>query len=339
MSIEKRGEIWWTDFTVGGKRTRVSTGTRDREQAQEFHDQLKAKAWREIKMGEKPVHTWEDAALRWLREKEGKKDYEGDCQKIGWFNPHLKGKLLTEITSDLIYEIVETHKRDAKGSTRNRYYALVRAIIRRAVMKWKWIDASHLLFVEQHKETAREQFLEPDQLRRLLKELPEHLRDIAALAVATGLRMSKVVGMQWKWVNLAERTVTIPGELMKNGRPIVVPLNDLAYVVVERQIGKHKDHVFVFRNKPVKAASNSAWYKALKRAGLEGFTFHGLRHTWASYMAQNGASERELMDLGGWLSSSMARRYSHLRVKHLVPAAGIIDRVFPADRMLAVEAA
>ncbi|HJU21913.1 MAG TPA: site-specific integrase [Casimicrobiaceae bacterium] len=336
MSLFKRGEIWWVDFKVNGKRTRVSTGTRDRKQAQELHDSLKARAWREEKLDAPPSHTWEDAAVRWLREKADKKDHDNDCRKIAWFTTHLKGKPLTEITSDLIVEIVEKHLADRKGSTRNRFYALICAIMRRAVTKWKWLDAHHLLFIEHHKEEARERFLEPDELLRLLKELPEHLRSIAACAVATGLRMSKVVGMQWKWVNLAERTVTIPGALMKNGRPIVVPLNDLAYAVIERQVGAHPEHVFVFKGKPIRAASNTAWYKALKRAGLEGFTFHGLRHTWASYMAQNGASERELMELGGWLTPAMARRYGHLRVKHLVPAAGIIDRVVSVDRLLSV---
>jgi Site-specific recombinase XerD len=336
MSLEKRGNTYWIDFTVNGKRTRCSAGTGDRKQAQEFHDALKAKAWREIKLGEKPAHTWDDAALRWLREKAGKKDYEGDCQKVAFFTKHLTGRPLTEITSELVYDIVEKHKASAKGPTRNRYYALVGAIMRRAVMKWKWLDASHLLFFEQHKETSREQYLEPEQLFRLLRELPEHLRDIAACAVSTGLRMSKVIGMQWKWVNLDARTVTIPGELMKNGKPIVVPLNDLALTVIERQAGRNPDHVFVYKGQPVRAVSNTAWYKAVKRAGLDGFTFHGLRHTWASYMAQNGASERELMELGGWLTPAMARRYSHLRVQHLVPAAGIIDRVVPVDRLLAV---
>jgi len=51
---------------------------------------------------------------------------------------------------------------------------------------------------------------------------------------------------------------------------------------------------------------------------------------------QNGVSEREMMEMGGWLSAAMVRRYSHLRVQHLAPAASVIDRVLPADRLLAV---
>ena len=81
------------------------------------------------------------------------------------------------------------------------------------------------------------------------------MRDIAAVAVATGLRAANVMGMQWKWVNLAERTVMIPGDRTKNGEPITLPLNDLAYVVIERRIGTHREFVFSFRGKPVKASA------------------------------------------------------------------------------------
>lgn len=339
MAIFKRGEVWWIEFVVNGKRTRVSAGTPDPKQAQELHDQLRAKAWRATKLGEKEPHTWEEAALRWLREKEGKKDYDGDCAKIEFFNPYFKGKLLTDITSDLIYEVVEKHKAGAAGSTRNRYYALARSIMRRAAMKWRWIEANDVPFVNQHKESnGSKRFLEPEELSRLLKELPDHLRDIAAVAVATGLRMSNVTGMQWKWLNLAARTVTIPGEFTKNSEPLTLPLNELAAGVIERRVGTHPEFVFTFRGKPVTCVSNTAWYAALKRAGLDGVRFHDLRHTFASYLAQSGASDRELQELGGWKTQAMVRRYSHLRAAHLAPAVGLIDRVLSADRLLAVEA-
>jgi hypothetical protein len=44
----------------------------------------------------------------------------------------------------------------------------------------------------------------------------------------------------------------------------------------------------------------------------------------------------ELQELGSWKSVAMVKRYAQLRVKHLTPAAGLIDRVLPADALLAV---
>jgi integrase len=342
MSLQKRGNVYWCDLGVPGvKRVRVSTGTTDRKQAREFHDQLRGKLWREKKLGEKPQHTWDEAVQRWRQERGGKKDMAGDELKFDFFQPHFGGKLLSDITSDLVQDVVEKHKGSCAETTRNRYFALVRAIMRRAWMRWKWIDASQVPFIPQYDGTknGRRRYLEPEELRRLFQQLPEHLRDIAMLAVSTGLRMSNVIGMQWSWVNLGTRTLTIPGALMKNGEDFAIPLNDMAAAVIERQVGKHADHVFVYRGRPVTAASNSAWYSALKRAGLVDVRFHDLRRTFASILIQSGASDRELQELGGWKSPSMLKRYAQLRVKHLAPAAGLIDRVLTSDRIFgAVEA-
>lgn len=40
--------------------------------------------------------------------------------------------------------------------------------------------------------------------------------------------------------------------------------------------------------KPVKQCNTAAWRKALKRADIENFHWHDLRHTWASWHVQNG---------------------------------------------------
>jgi len=72
----------------------------------------------------------------------------------------------------------------------------------------------------------------------------------------------------------------------------------------------------------------SAWERSLKRAGIENFRFHDLRHTWASWHVMNGTSLQELMELGGWKSYEMVLRYAHLAPEHLSSAAKRIERVW-----------
>jgi site-specific recombinase XerD len=55
----------------------------------------------------------------------------------------------------------------------------------------------------------------------------------------------------------------------------------------------------------------------LKRAGIENFRWHDLRHTWASWHRQSGTPTHELQRLGGWRSSVMVERYAHLAPDHL----------------------
>jgi integrase len=66
-------------------------------------------------------------------------------------------------------------------------------------------------------------------------------------------------------------------------------------------------------------AVGSAWERSLRRARIEAFRFHDLRHTWASWHVMRGTTLQELMELGGWKSYEMVLRYAHLASEHLSP--------------------
>ena len=52
-----------------GERIRRTAGTASKALAQEFHDRLKSELWRIAKLGEKPRRIWNEAVVRWLKEK------------------------------------------------------------------------------------------------------------------------------------------------------------------------------------------------------------------------------------------------------------------------------
>ena len=134
-----------------------------------------------------------------------------------------------------------------------------------------------------------------------IAELPEHLADMVAFSLGTGLRAANVTGLQWNQVDLARQ---------------------LAWMaLVRKQVGKHSTYVFSFRRRPIKQVSSKAWYRALKRAGIQDFRWHDLRHCWASWHVQNGTPLFALQELGGWQSPGMVRRYAHLAADHLAPYA------------------
>ena len=59
-----------------------------------------------------------------------------------------------------------------------------------------------------------------------------------------------------------------------------------------------------------------AFERAVIKAGLTPFRFHDLRHTFASRLSMLGVNDRTLKVLGGWASTSMLDRYSHLSPSH-----------------------
>ncbi|VVC76257.1 Tyrosine recombinase XerC [Aquicella siphonis] len=104
-----------------------------------------------------------------------------------------------------------------------------------------------------------------------------------------------------------------------------MPLNDSAVEVIRRQIGKHTEYIFTYKGNRILQCNTQAWKKALKRAGIENFRWHDLRHTWASWHVQNGTSLQELRQLEGWSSYEMVLRYAHLSSDNLKEAASKVS--------------
>lgn len=322
MSLRKRGGTWWVDFIApNGERIRRSTETENKRQAQELHDKLKSDVWRLQKLGERPRRIWEDAAVRWLREQAHKATLEEDKRMLRWLDRFLAGMELESINRELIDRITEAKLAEkCSNATVNRILALVRAILRRCHRDWEFLDRAPA--VRLLKEPARRiRFLTPDQAAALLRELPEHLRDMAVFTLATGLRAANVMGLTWQQVDLARKQAWIHPDQAKARRAIPVPFNEAAMEVVQRQKGRHSVYVFTYEGKPVKQVNTKAWRKALKRAGIESFRWHDLRHSWASTHVQNGTPLFALQELAGWESERMVRRYAHLAAAHLAAYA------------------
>jgi integrase len=322
MSLCRRGSTWWVDVIApDGTRVRRSTGTSDKALAREYHDRLKSDLWRIAKLGEKPRRTWDEAVLRWLKESSHKRTIENDRLHLKWLDRFLRRKPLDTINRALIDQIIDAKLAEGvRNATVNRTLEVLRVILRRCANEWEWVDrVPQVRMLKEPKRRVR--FLERHEAYRLLASLPKHLADMALFTLATGLRRANVTGLQWSQVDLERRLAWIHADQAKAGKAIAVPLNTQAVEVIQQRQGKHLTHVFSFRGKPITQVSTKAWYEALKRAEIQDFRWHDLRHTWASWHVQDGTPLPVLQELGGWESVEMVRRYAHLAANHLAPYA------------------
>jgi len=336
MGLYKRGDVWWVHFvSPNGTRIRQSSGTDDEQRAQEFLDRLKVRHWEQERLGVKPDRSWQDAAVRWMKEASDKRSIGKDVEKLRWLDRFLGHLQLSQVTRDVIDAIADRKARLTSRSTANRYLALIRSILRRARDDWNWLDSIPKVRLFREPK-GRVRFLSPEEARRLLNELPVHLRDMAQFALATGLRQRNVSFLQWEQVDMARRVAWIHPDQAKAGRAIGVPLNESAVAVLRRRLGQDRAHVFTYEGKPVARCSTKAWKSALARAGIERtFRWHDLRHTWASWHVQCGTSLKELMELGGWASYEMVLRYAHLAADQLRGVACRIDDTFATQTLSA----
>jgi integrase len=326
MSLYKRNDSphWWVKISHSGTTIQRSTGTEDKSQAQEYHDKLKASLWEQQRLGIKPRRSWKEAVVRWLAETSEKVTHQEDVRKFRWLDSLLGDLMLDEMTLDVLDGIKAAKLKVAGKPTVNRYLALVRAVLLRARDEWEWIDRTPK--VKLFKEgPGRERSITVEQAATLLSELPAHQRDVVLFALATGLRQSNVLGLEWSHVNLDTSHAWVGAAQSKNRKPIAVPLNATALQVLRRQLGKHPERVFTYRGRPLAWGNTLAWRNALKRAGIENFRWHDLRHSWASWHRQAGTPTHELQRLGGWRSSVMVERYAHLAPDHLATAANRLD--------------
>jgi integrase len=200
-----------------------------------------------------------------------------------------------------------------------------------AVKEWEWLDASPMVKVGKKTEPrGRVRYLSDDERERLLAACKESTNEdlflAVLLALTTGGRQAETMGATWKQIDLQRATLQL--EETKNGSrralhltaPVLELLRERAKV---RRIDT--DLLFPSRVNPRKPVDlRQPWEQALKRAGIEDFHWHDLRHTFASYAAMNGASLPELAALLGHKTLAMVQRYAHLSPAH---TAKIAERV------------
>jgi len=331
MSIRLRGETWWVDFRApSGERIRHSTGTADERSAREYEDRLKAQLWRERKFGEVPAKTFEQAAVRFLKHYTGQSDFDSKQRYIAYWRTKFGGWLLPAITAEAVDAALPTHQELLRGApkpltaaTKNRYMATLRTMLNMAE-EWKWLDRAPKL-KDLPEPKVRIRWITQAEASTLLDAITQDwLRDVVAFALATGARMSEVLGLQWSQVNAPQRTAWLEADETKSARARSVPLSEDAMAVIRRRIGQHQAHVFTRNGKPVADVDRRMFYQACDVAGIKNFKFHDLRHTWASWHVQAGTPLLVLKELGGWETIEMVQKYAHLGRSHLAAHADVV---------------
>ncbi len=311
--------------------------------------------------------TFEEACVRWLEEKAHKKSLDDDKSRIGFWLQHFAGIQLKDITETKIYSAIQkmTNRRHEENwkmmeeacrkkgkqppvfkpkpaaiATKATHLSFIKALLRTAEREWKMLDKAPIVKVPQPKN-KRIRWLEPHEAKRLIDECPEPLKSVVEFALSTGLRRSNIINLEWQQIDMQRKVAWIHPEQSKSNHAIGVALNDTACRVLKKQIGNHHKWVFVYKESSTKPDgtkspvvrkmrydANTAWRAALKRAGIEDFRFHDLRHTWASWLVQAGVPISVLQEMGGWESIEMVRRYAHLAPNHLTEHARQIDSIF-----------
>jgi len=211
-----------------------------------------------------------------------------------------------------------------------KHYRDILAVLFNHAKSWGWVgkntmdDVSRI--IKANKERVR--FLDDDERKALLttcKASPnKQLYPVVVFALSTGARKSEVLKLKLRDLDL-ERQVAILRET-KNRETRKVPIVSYLKGVIEehlkwreRYLNKREiksDYLFPRSDGKGSIDIRKAWENARDKAGIIDFRFHDLRHSAASYLAMNGASQLEIAEVLGHKTLQMVKRYSHLSEDH-----------------------
>lgn len=190
---------------------------------------------------------------------------------------------------------------------------------------------------------TREAVFTRAQLRDVMAHLPPFLQLAVRIAVlAPKLRLGNILALTWSNVDqdLAWIRVEKHKTRRKTGRSLVTPIVPALRVFIERERQRRlKDcvHVVHWGGRGVsRGLVARELQKACLAAGVHyglasGVTFHSLRHTAGTVMAELGLAEKKRQDILGHLHAATTQIYTHLAPQHLIePLSQLAAEIAPA---------
>jgi integrase len=313
MGVFKKQGVYWIDYYVSGQRKRERIGP-DKRLADTVLRKRKVEIAEGKYLDKRKVprctfHELSGLYLTWA-----KANHRGFASTkshmvhlTAAFGPYQLGT----ITPLMVDHYGTRRAAVRKPATVNREVQLLHHMFRKAQEWGKALENP----VEHHKplrvNNRRLRYLSHEEIDRLLTVADERLRPILITALHTGLRRGELFHLTWQDIDAKLGVLAVLQT--KNGERREIPISDTLRETL-RMIPRALDTGYVFPGKAGRALVNirRRFRWALKEAGIEGFVFHDLRHTFASHLVMAGVDLLTVKEFLGHKDLKMTLRYAHL---------------------------
>ena len=249
------------------------------------------------------------------------------------FAEKIPSEIVTMDIDRLRLKMLKTHA----PQTVKHVLALLRRIINHGVRQGlcPMPDPSRLHFAFPKVENQRTENLTNEQMAAFLAVLDEEPDQNAAafirLALFTGMRKGALMALQWADIDFERGFITLQGEHAKNKKTQRIPMSAPTRAILERIERTGSPYVFPGRGGGKRVDFKKIALRVRNKAGLpkDFRPLHGLRHTFASWIASSGAVDlytlQKLLTHG---SAQMTQRYAHLADEALQRAAAVAGQIF-----------
>jgi len=294
--------------------------------SQSFYELDTAKKWvrkieREIDLGLislKPSKTsFSNLLIRYQKEiLPLKKNTQADFFRVNVILKHPLSKLCIEDIKS--YDVASF--RDnliVKGKAANTvrlYLAIISHLFTVAKTEWGFelIDNPALKIRRPKLPPSSDRRLSDEEIKLICEHTQSlYLANAIKLALHTGMRLSEIIFLNWKMINIDNRFIRL--SVTKNNESRIIPLSKKALLVINT-ISKDNQRLF-----PINPhAISVAFRKACKRVGIKSASFHTLRHEAISRLFEKGLNPIEVSAISGHKSMQMLKRYAHIKTSHLL---------------------
>ena len=317
--------FWICYFDSDGRKRREKVGRKG--DAIDLYRKRKMEALQGKKLPEKlraPKVTFAELAKDALEYSENHKiSYADDKVRMAKLRDWIGQRPAESVSPQQIEHWLLSKAEELKPATLNRYRALLSLTYRLGMQNGKVLSNPARLVRQRKEDNGRIRFLSPEEeqaLRGVIQnDYFQHQAELD-LALNTGLRRGEQYNLTWNCIDLNRKQLTVPRS--KNGETRHVPLNDVAIYALRSLQASRNGTPFVFlATNGTRLCSPRFWFDAaVEDAKLSDFTWHCLRHTFASRLVMRGVDLRTVQELMGHKTIQMTVRYAHLAPQHQLAA-------------------
>jgi len=324
FSLYKRSNrIYYIGYYQNGRRRWKSTGGTTRSEA--------LKALSDFKGLIEPAHRtinypqFQTEFMTYAGVHNAKRTVDLFRNVLKGFKRVVRNSLITDITAVHIDRYKTMRLQEVKPVSVNIELRMLKSAFGTA-LRWKMIvenPCKGVPFAQLPEQSPI--FLTPKDFEKLIRKIPEiWFRELVVFAVLTGLRRAEIVNLRWVDVDMDRGVINIqssPRFKTKQGKRRTIPLNSTGHELLrtkrERQAG---EYVFTLDGGRISGDWVSHLFKRyVRKAELtdDRVHFHSVRHSFASWLVQGGATLYEVQKLLGHSSSKVTEIYSHLQPEQM----------------------
>lgn len=335
MSVYEKNGKWYYAFMLFGIRKHgACKGVNDKTGALEYEAEVKERLSlvHRGKISEADIISFNQMCKLFLEYSEvnnAKHQYNQNEHKVEFFKQFFgENTAISSITPSKIEDMKRVLlNKGLKNSSVNRYYSALSKAFNLIIINKKLTIANPCRAVQKLKEDNEIiRYLTEDEEKRLMKELSKHLKPIVICALTTGLRLKNILNLKWESINFEFNFIEILKQENKGHKQIQIPLSEKFKKELEKIGIKKNGYVFINpdTNKPY-TTIKTGFNKALKRAGIENFRFHDLRHTVGTRLVANGADLQTVKEYLAHSDIKTTQRYLHPVNENMKKAVAILD--------------